>query len=158
VTRLPSLGSRGEGWVALQIVLLATAGAAALIRPAWGGVALAVSALVGVVLIVAGGILVIRGAVDLRDALTPLPYPRDDARLVETGIYARVRHPIYGGVILGAFGWALLTASAVALVLAAVIAGFFALKSAREEAWLMGAFPGYAAYRRRTRRFIPWIG
>jgi protein-S-isoprenylcysteine O-methyltransferase Ste14 len=132
--------------------------ATGLIRPAWGGIALVVSAVAGVVLIALGGLLALRGARDLRDAFTPLPHPRDDARLVETGIYARARHPIYGGVILGAFGWGLLVASAVALAMAAVLVGFFALKSAREEAWLMVAFPGYAAYRRRTRRFIPWIG
>jgi protein-S-isoprenylcysteine O-methyltransferase Ste14 len=42
--------------------------------------------------------------------------------------------------------------------MAAVIALFFRLKSMREEVWLEERFPGYATYRRRTRRFIPWIG
>jgi protein-S-isoprenylcysteine O-methyltransferase Ste14 len=139
-------------------VLLLAVGAAGLIGPAWGGIALEILALVGLMLIMAGIILVARGTRDLRQAMTPLPHPRDDAQLVETGIYARVRHPIYGGVILGAFGWGLLTASLVSLALAVVTLGFFVLKSAREEAWLTEAFPGYAAYRRRTRRFIPWIG
>jgi protein-S-isoprenylcysteine O-methyltransferase Ste14 len=158
VTRLPNLGSRGEGWVILQIVLLLAVGAAGLVGPAWSGAALEILALVGLMLIVAGLILVARGTRDLRQAMTPLPHPRDDAQLVETGIYAHVRHPIYGGVILGAFGWGLLTASVLALVLATVTAGFFLLKSTREEEWLMETYPGYADYRRRTRRLIPWIG
>ncbi len=92
------------------------------------------------------------------DALTPLPYPRDGAGLVETGVYARVRHPIYGGLVLAAFGWGLLAASPVAIALAAVLLGFFELKSRREEVWLAERFPGYPAYRERTRRLIPWIG
>lgn len=99
-----------------------------------------------------------KGARDLRDALTPLPYPRAEAELVETGVYALVRHPIYGGLALTAGGWGLLTASPAALVAAAILFGFLELKSRREEAWLERRFSGYAAYRARTRRLIPWIG
>jgi protein-S-isoprenylcysteine O-methyltransferase Ste14 len=36
--------------------------------------------------------------------------------------------------------------------------GFFELKSRREEVWLVERYPGYVAYRERTRRLIPWIG
>ena len=32
------------------------------------------------------------------------------------------------------------------------------LKSALEEDWLETRYPDYAAYRTRTRRFMPWIG
>ena len=45
-----------------------------------------------------------------------------------------------------------------AVVETAVLTGFFFLKSAREEAWLEARFDRYAAYRSRTKRFIPWIG
>ena len=53
--------------------------------------------------------------------------------------------------------WGLLMASAVALLLAAVLLGFFDLKSRREELWLEDRHPGYAAYRDRTRRLIPGL-
>ena len=158
MTGLPDLGRRGEGWVVLQVVLLVAIVAAGQAGPSWDGAARIASSLAGLTLISAGGVLVVRGSTDLRDSLTPLPHPRDGARLVETGIYARARHPIYGGVILGAVGWGLLTASIPALGLAALTVGFFLLKSTREEAWLIERFPDYPAYRRRTRRFIPWIG
>ena len=98
------------------------------------------------------------GVRDLGANLTPLPYPSADAQLVETGIYAKVRHPIYGGIILGGVGWALLTASPAALVLAAILVPFFWLKSSVEERWLEQRFAGYDAYRGRTSRFIAWLG
>ncbi len=158
MTRLPSLGPRGEGWVAIQAILLVVVGAAGLLGPSWSGATRIATSVLGIILIAGGLFLAARGSRDLRDALTPLPYPRDDARLVETGVYRRVRHPIYGGLVLAAFGWGLLTASTVALGAAVVLLGFFELKSRREEAWLEGRFSGYAAYRARTRRLIPWIG
>ena len=77
---------------------------------------------------------------------------------MQTGVYARVRHPIYGGIVVAAFGWGLVTASIAALVMALVIWGFFVVKSMREEAWLVERFPDYPAYRATTRRLIPWIG
>jgi protein-S-isoprenylcysteine O-methyltransferase Ste14 len=159
VTRLPSLGPRGEGWVILQFVLLGLIGAAGLwLGQGWDGGLRNASVALGVAIVVAGGSLAALGGRDLGSALTPLPHPRESAQLVDAGVYHRVRHPIYGGVILGALGWSLLTASTAALALSVVLWLFFVLKSTREEAWLMRRFAGYAEYRTRTRRFIPWIG
>lgn len=164
---LPSLGPRGEGWVAIQGVLLvaeAAAGVAALAGVAggsggvaWDGAARLAAIVVGLVLIALGGLLALRGVLDLEDALTALPHPRDGASLVDTGAYRLVRHPIYGGIVVGALGWGLATASPLAIAGAPVLLGFFTLKSGREEAWLQARYPGYAAYRARTRRMLPLI-
>jgi protein-S-isoprenylcysteine O-methyltransferase Ste14 len=157
MTRLPALGPRGEGWVVIQLVLLAAIAGAGLVDPAWSGDMRVAGTVAGVVLAGIGGWLTVRGIVDLRSALTPLPYPRPNAELVERGAYRLVRHPIYGGLVLGAFGWGLAWASLLALALAVTLFGFFSLKSRREEAWLTERFPGYAAYRSRTRRLIPFV-
>lgn len=158
MSRLPALGARGEGWVALQVVLLVAVVAGGIwFGPDWSGPLRLVGILTGFAAIAAGAILVARGSLDLGGALTPLPHPRDDAQLVETGVYGLARHPIYGGLILAALGWSWVQASVPALVGALVLAAFFVLKSAREEVWLIQRFAGYAAYRERTRRFIPWI-
>ena len=157
MTRLPALGPHGEGWVLIQGVLLVLVAAAGWsLGPDWSGPLRLGGIVVGIVLIAGGIVLAVRGVVDLGGALTPLPMPRDDAELVVTGVYAFVRHPIYGGLVLAAFGWAIVQASIVAVALAAALAAFFRVKSAREEAWLEQRFPTYDAYRARTRRLIPW--
>jgi protein-S-isoprenylcysteine O-methyltransferase Ste14 len=158
VSRLPDLGPRGEGWVVLQVILFgATLLAGLLGGGAWDGPLRPLTSLAGAALVLAALLIVARGFIDLGRNLTPVPRPRPDAQLVETGIYGLVRHPMYGGIILGSVGYGLLTASPLALGLALGVALFFFLKSQREEAWLLAHYPAYAAYRGRTRRFIPWV-
>jgi len=154
---LPELGSRGEGWFLIQLAIFAGILAAGAIGPAWSGGLRAVGLAVGVALMAAGAALALRGVLDLRENLTPFPKPLPDGRLVSTGSYGLVRHPIYGGLILGALGWGLATASVLAIVGAAVLAAFFDLKSRREEVWLLERYEEYPAYRTRTRRLLPWI-
>jgi protein-S-isoprenylcysteine O-methyltransferase Ste14 len=157
-TRIPSLGPRGEGWVVIQFVLFVLIALAPRLDE---GVVPAgtrpVLALLGVFLVVVGIGIAGKGLLDLREALTPLPHPRDGAELVETGVFARVRHPIYGGIVIGAVGWSFLSGSLVALALSAVLLLFFRLKSGREEVWLRERYPAYEAYARRTRRMIPFL-
>ena len=156
---LPDLGPRGEGWVLVQGILFVLIAAAGTLPPAWDGPARAASVVLGVILVGCGGVLALLGSRDLNvgGSFTAVPKPRATGSLVETGVYARVRHPIYGGIVLAAVGWGLACASPVSLLLAAVLLGFFFLKSAREEIWLAERFPDYPAYRARTRRFIPFV-
>ena len=138
------------------LVLVAAAGWS--LGPDWSGPVRLVGVVIGIALIASGIVLFVRGVADLGGAMTPLPRPREDAALVETGAYALVRHPIYGGLILAAFGWAIVQASFGAVIVAAALATFLRLKSSREERWLEMRYPDYVRYRARTRRFIPWIG
>jgi protein-S-isoprenylcysteine O-methyltransferase Ste14 len=131
---------------------------AGLLGPAWSGGPRFVTTVIGAAGIAGGLVLAVRGIRDLGSALTALPHPLPGADLVVTGVYGLVRHPIYGGLVIAAFGWGLVTASPTALLSAAVLLGFFELKSRREEVWLESRFADYAAYRATTRRLIPWIG
>lgn len=160
MSRLPELGPRGVGWVAIQIVLFWVVVAVGVARPGdWTGAAAALTAGVGSALAVAGLALAFAAGRALAggDALTALPQPRAEAQLVDDGPYRIVRHPIYGGVILCAAGWALIRASLPALAATALVLAFLDLKRRREEAWLVEHFAEYDAYRTRTRRMIPWI-
>jgi protein-S-isoprenylcysteine O-methyltransferase Ste14 len=155
--RLPNLGPRGEGWFLLQVVIFAAIALSGAIGPAWSGPVRVAGGAAGAVLIACGGILSLRGVLDLRENLTPFPRPLPGAQLVESGAYRLARHPIYGGLIMGALGWGLLTASPLAMIGALVLTAFFDLKSRREEVWLSEQFSGYPAYRARTRRLLPWL-
>ncbi len=157
MSRLPALGPRGEGWVIIQVVLFVAIAWAGTQGPAWDGDVRSATTVLGIVLVVGGGAMAVLGVRALGSSLTPMPYPRDEARLVETGIYGLVRHPIYGGIVVVGAGWGLATASLLALALAAVLLVFFTLKSQREEAWLASRFPGYEAYRARMKRLIPFL-
>lgn len=142
----------------LQFLLLPAVALAGLVdADAWDGSPRTVTTLLGIVLMLGGAVLLGRGLLDLGRNLTPVPRPRDDAELVESGSYASVRHPIYGGIMATALGWALVAASPLALVLSAVLALFFELKSRREEAWLAARYSDYERYATTTRRFFPHL-
>ena len=153
-------GARGEWYVAGQAVLMVLvflgprrwAG-----WPGWAFPARPVAMAAGLPLMAGGLALFVAGAVRLGTRLTPLPHPKPGATLVETGPYRLVRHPIYGGGILAAFGWAWMTRSWCTLAYAALLAIFLDIKARREERWLADQFPGYGDYRRRVRKLIPFI-
>lgn len=149
-------GSRGEWWVVAQIVLLIAVG---VVPPAGPQLVPRTPATTFAALVVGvcGLLILAAGAKTLGRSLTVFPRPRQDAEFIQSGIYRWVRHPIYCGVILIATSWASYRGSLLHVVLAAVIVLFFAAKAGREEQWLLRRFPEYEAYRRRTKRFAPWI-
>ncbi len=156
-SRLPDLGPRGEGWVAIQVGLFALLAFAGTLGPAWGEPWLTVGRVLGAVHLAAGIAVGGLGLVGLRENLTPVPRPVAGGRLVSHGVYGLVRHPIYAGIIAAAVGWGLVTASPAALGVALLLGVFFDVKSRREEAWLVEAYPGYEDYRRRVRKLLPLL-
>ena len=156
-SRLPDLGSRGEGWVALQLVLFAAVLGAGWRGPPWPSEIRTLITVAGLAGVLAGAVLSLAGSRALGSALTPLPRPRDDAAFREVGVYAFVRHPIYGGVLLLALGVSLLS-SPLALIPTALLVLLFEGKRRREEAWLVEHYPEYGSYRSRVRRrFWPFL-
>jgi protein-S-isoprenylcysteine O-methyltransferase Ste14 len=158
---LPPLGGRGEGWVIGQFVLLGLVALFSLpdldslASPETGARWLAL--LLGALGLLLGAALVGLGVRDLGRQITPWPRPPDDGQLVEAGVYRSIRHPIYAGLILVAIGWATFTGSLVSLLTALGLAVWLDLKARREEAWLLARYPGYAAYRERSWRFVPRV-
>lgn len=110
---------------------------------------------VGSALLAAGGGIGWAGAAALGRGTTPLPKPPEQARLVRTGIYARVRHPLYTSVMLLALGWALSWQSWPSGLAALALIPFFHAKARREERWLRAQFSDYADYEQRVPRFVP---
>jgi protein-S-isoprenylcysteine O-methyltransferase Ste14 len=158
VSSLPSLGPRGEGWVAIQGVLLVAVLAGGLGEGRLPGDPWSLPAVAGVGLMALGGLVAVLGVLSLGRGLTALPHPNDQGQLVSAGVYGLVRHPIYSGIVLGTLGYGLAMHALVTGILGAVVLlAFFTAKSMREEAWLEGRYPDYPAYRARTRRIIPFV-
>ncbi|MEX2279296.1 MAG: 2-amino-4-hydroxy-6-hydroxymethyldihydropteridine diphosphokinase [Acidimicrobiia bacterium] len=110
-------------------------------------------------LVALGGLALGVGAVSsFGTRITPSPQPREEAGLVDGGVYRLVRHPMYGAVFLSTFGVAVAAGSITGAVVSLVILGFLRLKSGREERILGIVVDGYEHYRARVRhRLIPWI-
>jgi protein-S-isoprenylcysteine O-methyltransferase Ste14 len=125
--------------------------------PLWPAALTLPAQLLGAALLLAGAVLAALGVRQLGANLSALPHPKAGAALVDRGVYALVRHPIYGGLILAALGWACLGRSSATLLYTALLILLFDRKSRREEAQLRLALPAYDAYRTRTRRFLPWL-
>jgi protein-S-isoprenylcysteine O-methyltransferase Ste14 len=51
-----------------------------------------------------GTIIALMAAINLGKNLTPLPRPKENAELIQGGLYRFVRHPIYFGVIMLSVG------------------------------------------------------
>jgi len=155
---LPALGKRGEGWVVLQVVLIAAVLLSAVSGRGWSGHAQVIAYACGGTLIGLGLAMLVAGAIRLGRALTPLPAPKRQDDVVRTGIYRLVRHPMYGGGLLIALGWTIVFATALGLAITVLLAVFLDLKSRREELWLMEQLRGYDTYRRSTRhRLVPFV-
>ncbi len=153
-------GHRGEWYVAVQgllFLLIAFGPRSAFGLSPWPQSAAGLTHAAGLALLALGFAVCAVAALHLGNNLTPLPHPKDDATLVTGGLYRLVRHPIYFGVLLLAFGWALFVQGWLTLGYAALLFVFFDIKSRKEEAWLTARFPEYAAYRRRVRKLVPFI-
>jgi len=87
--------------------------------------------------------------------LTPLPEPNPALGLQRTGVYAVIRHPMYTGLLLSAFGLAILAQKPLAIAAAGALTVFFNLKAREEERRLRRCYPDYADYQRATGRFLP---
>ena len=150
--------ARGGWWVVTQFPLLLLA----YLIPGWTGQAITGSMASlqiygGQALLVVGALITFAGVVSLGRWLTPFPQPLPKSQLRTGGAYALVRHPLYSGILFMAFGWSLYSNSVAGLAFDAMLFVFFDRKAAHEERWLAEKFSGYAAYRSRVKKLIPWI-
>jgi protein-S-isoprenylcysteine O-methyltransferase Ste14 len=81
-----------------------------------------------------------------------------DHRVVDTGPYGLVRHPIYTGILLAVVATTIAKGTALGIVGAVLLTAGLYLKARMEEAWLrdeLGA-EAYDAYRRRVPMLVPF--
>jgi len=152
--------TRGEWYVLAQGVLALLVLLAPIIdgrAPSLDPRTATATAIAGAILCVIGLAFAASGSRSLGRNASPFVRPKDDAHLVETGVFSIVRHPIYAGLSLLALGYSLIWTSIAALV--ATVAFFILLdmKSRSEERWLQEKFDSYGRYKVRVRRLIPFV-
>jgi protein-S-isoprenylcysteine O-methyltransferase Ste14 len=153
-----SAEGRGGRWVVAQFVLMLLVVAAGWLPPGWPGVADRVLPAIGAVGSLLGALLAAWSWRTLDRAATPYPRPREGGRLVETGPYEYVRHPIYSAGLLFFAGYVLATSPA-AIVPLVLLAVLWRNKATFEEELLERRYPEYREYRARVPgAFIPRPG
>lgn len=147
-------GSRGEIYFALQagILLFVLIGNI----PVIGDTILTI---LGPALVVSGVIFLVTGGLELGSSLSPWPVPVDskDSKLIKSGPYQYVRHPLYAGLIAACTGIGIITDSAARLLLTALLVYVLNLKSEFEEQELINKFGSdYINYQTEvTGKFFP---
>jgi protein-S-isoprenylcysteine O-methyltransferase Ste14 len=96
--------------------------------------------------------LIIWALLTLRRSFSVLPEAR---KLVTSGPYHYIRHPLYAGYFVSYVCFALPRIGFLAIVVCAAGIGCEVWRGLQEEKILRGAFPDYDAYARRTPRFFP---
>ena len=111
----------------------------------------------GIAIALLATLIMVIAVINLGKNLTPLPCPKDNAVLIQDGLYQFVRHPIYFGVLLAALAWLLIFPGIYILIYAIGLFFLFDIKARREEVWLVERFPDYRDYQHRVKKLIPAI-
>jgi protein-S-isoprenylcysteine O-methyltransferase Ste14 len=113
---------------------------------------------IGVVLMVLG-IVMNRSAIGTLGKFFDKLTIKDDHRLVKEGIYAKVRHPIYGSYILCFSGYVcLMLAPLSALLLVVTCLLWYGNRIPIEETMMLGKFgDDYRTYMAQTKRLFPYV-
>jgi len=85
------------------------------------------------------------------------PELKDGGRLVTDGIYAHVRHPLYGAVLLVMLAAIAADPRIWRIGLWLALLAVLLAKAVREEGYLCTRYPEYQAYRARTKRLLPGL-
>ena len=84
---------------------------------------------------------------------------KQDHRLIQSGPYQVVRHPLYSGIILAAIGMGLCVTTWSSLLGVALLTACFERRAHKEDTLLASEFGAeFEGYRQRTGRLIPRLG
>jgi protein-S-isoprenylcysteine O-methyltransferase Ste14 len=110
--------------------------------------------IVSLVLMIGGFAFMIWATIALGRSISLLPEAR---RLVTSGPYSWVRHPLYAGEAVAVAGIAMQYMAPWSFLILGLQYVFQLWRIVNEERVLRGAFPDYAAYAARTARLIPGV-
>lgn len=112
---------------------------------------------VGFALEVFGFSVVVISFRTLGNSLTANPVPLKNGKLVVSGIYSRVRHPIYFGLLVATLGMVVTNGAAVKLYFWLLLVALLTFKIRFEEALLVAQYPSYAEYKKEVPAILPTL-
>lgn len=82
---------------------------------------------------------------------------KNGGKLIETGIYKQIRHPLYLAVMMMVIGSALIFSCIIGWFFVALTFVGVIIRIRKEESFLIKQFPEYSAYMVRSKKMIPFI-
>jgi protein-S-isoprenylcysteine O-methyltransferase Ste14 len=107
--------------------------------------------------IAAGIAIILISLFQLNKNLSPFPSPKENSELITTGLFSKIRHPIYSGILLLVFSFALYQNSGFKILISLFLSILFYFKTGYEEKQLSLKFSEYKKYKKKTGRFFPKI-
>ena len=113
--------------------------------------------LIGLSFAIIGLVISLLAVLQLNKNLSPFPTPKENAVLLENGLYKFVRHPIYSGLLLLFCGYGIYVDSIYKLLISSLLLVLFYFKTNYEESLLEKKFSDYSKYKLKVNRFFPKI-
>ena len=105
----------------------------------------------GILIIIIALIIILVSIKDLGRNLSPFPRPINNSKLVTSGIYRFMRHPMYYSLIFISIGVFIIKLSIYYLFLTISLALVIKFKIALEEKYLMNKFKNYLLYKNEVK-------
>ena len=96
-------------------------------------------------------IIIIFSAKDLGKSLSPMPRPKENSKLITSGIYSFFRHPMYYSLIIISFSFFMKSLTIYNLILCILLTFIISNKIKIEEEYLTKKFNNYTSYKNEVK-------
>ena len=96
-------------------------------------------------------IIIVFSAKDLGKSLSPMPRPKENSKLITSGIYRLFRHPMYYSLIIISFSFFLKSLTIYSLILSILLTFIISYKIKIEEEYLIKKFHKYTSYKNEVK-------
>ena len=96
-------------------------------------------------------IIIVFSAKDLGKSLSPMPRPKENSKLITSGIYRLFRHPMYYSLIIISFSFFIKSLTIYNLILSILLTFIISNKIKIEEEYLIKRFHNYTLYKNEVK-------